>query len=74
MIKLPREIHTYNFINNIDVNKNKTNHISQEFLWSQILSELSFSKLNLKVKALIIFLCNLYPALEKYNRTQIIIT
>lgn len=34
---------------------------------------LLFSKLNLKVIALIILFCNLYPVSKKYNGTQIII-
>lgn len=37
-------------------------------------SELLFSRLNLKVRAFIIFLCNLYPVLRKYNKISIIIT
>lgn len=39
-----------------------------------MLSKLLFSKLNLKVRALIILLCNLYLALEDCNGTWIIIT
>ena len=37
-------------------------------------SRLFLSRLNLKVKASIILLCNLYPALKNWNKTYIIIT
>lgn len=74
LMKLPKKINIYGFVDSIDINKNKTDHIPQKFLWSQTPSELFPSKLNLKVGALIILLCNLYLALEECNGTKIIIT
>lgn len=32
LIKLQTEVHTYNSINSIDINIDKTNHIPQKFL------------------------------------------
>lgn len=69
LIKLLEEVHIYNSINNIDINKDKTDHISQEFLQSQTPFELPLSRLNLKVGAPIILLCNLYPTSEECNKT-----
>lgn len=74
MTKLSEDLHTYDFINSVNNNKNGTDHISQEFLQSQMPSRLLHSKLNLKVGALIILLCNLYPTSGEYNGTRIVIT
>ncbi len=74
LIKLLREVHTYNFVDSIDINEDETNHLTQKFLQYQTPSGLLLSRLNLKVRTSIIFPCNLYPALGEYNRTQIIIT
>lgn len=73
LIKLSEEVYIYNSVDNIDINEDKTDHIPQEFLQSQTLSGLPLSKLNLKVGAPIILFCNLYSALEKCNKTRIII-
>lgn len=73
-MKLSGDIYTYDSINNVDINKNGTDHILQKFLRSQIPSRLSLSRLNLKVRAPIILLCNLYPASGKCNRTRMVIT
>ena len=74
MTKLPGDGYTYNFIDNIDINKDGADHIPQEFLQSQTPSELPSFRLNLKVGALIILLCNLYPMSKECNRTRIVIT
>lgn len=74
LAKLPEGIHTYNFVDNVDINKNGTDHITQEFLGSQTPSELPPSRLNLKVGASIILLCNLYLVSEEYNGTWMVIT
>lgn len=74
MIKLPEEIDTYNSIESVDINKDETDHIPQEFLRFQTLSKLSSSNLNLKVRAFIILPRNLYPASGEFNKTQMIIT
>ena len=74
LMKLLGEIYTYNFIDSVDINEDKTNHIPQEFLQSQTSSKLPPFKLNLKIGALIILFCNLYPVSRECNRTQMIIT
>ena len=74
LIKLPKEVHTYDSVNSVDVNKDRTDHIPQEFLPSQTPSGLPPFRLNLKVEAPIILLRNLYPASGECNRTQMIIT
>lgn len=66
---MSKEIYTYDSIDSIDINEDETDHILQEFLQFLTLSGLSFSKLNLKVGALIILLCNLYPASKECNKT-----
>lgn len=53
LIKLLKNVHTYNFINNIDINKDKKYHIFQEFLQFLTFSELPLFMLNLKVKTVI---------------------
>lgn len=73
LIKLSEEVYTYNSIDNIDINKDKTDYILQEFLQSQTPSKLLLTRLNLKVGAPIILFCNLYFALEEYNKTRMII-
>lgn len=73
LIKLLKKIHIYNSINNVDINEDKTDYISREFLQSQMPFRLSLFRLNLKVGTTIILLCNLYPASGEYNRTQMII-
>ena len=74
LIKLPGEVHIYDSIDSIDINKDETDHILKELLQSRTLSGLPSSRLNLKVGAPIFFFRNLYPAAEKYNGTQMIIT
>lgn len=74
LMKLPREIHTYHFVNSINMNKDKTDHIPREFLRFQTSSGLHLFRLNLKVETPIILFCNLYPALGECNRTRMIIT
>lgn len=54
LIKSPREIYIYNFFDNVDINKDETDHILQEFLQSLISSGLPPSRLNLKFGAPII--------------------
>lgn len=54
LIKLPKNIHIYNSVNNIDINQNIIDHIFQKFLLSQISFRLSFFRLNLKVGVFII--------------------
>lgn len=73
-MKLLGEIYIYNFIDNMDINENKTDYIPQEFLQSQMPSRLPPSKFNLKVGTPIILFRNLYPALGECNGIQIIIT
>lgn len=34
LMKLPGELHTYDSIDNVDINEDETNHIFQEFLQS----------------------------------------
>ena len=55
LMKLPGEIHIYDSIHTVDINKDETDHIPQEFLQSQTPSGLAPSKLNLKVGALLSF-------------------
>ena len=74
LMKLPRAVHTYNSVDNVDINEDKIDHIPQEFLQSQTPSGLPPSRLNLKVGAHIILLCNLYPASRNCNGTWMIIT
>ena len=74
LTKLLEDIHTYNSFDNVDINKDGTDHISQEFLRSQIPFGLPPSRLNLKVGASIILLCNLYPASRQCNGTRMVIT
>lgn len=74
LIKLLREVYIYNFVDNVDINKDKTDNISEEFLESQTPFRLCFFKLKLKVRAPIILLHKLYLVLKKYNKTQMIIT
>lgn len=33
-MKLPEEVYIYDFIDNVDINENKTDHIPQKFLQS----------------------------------------
>lgn len=74
LTKLSGDIHIYDSINSIDINKDGTNHIPQEFLQSQIPSGLSLCRLNLKVRAPIILLRNLYLTSRECNGTRIVIT
>lgn len=74
LIKLLKNIHIYNSVSNININKDKTNYISQKFLQSQTSFLLPLSRLILKIRILIILLRNLYFVLKKYNGTWIIIT
>lgn len=74
LLKLLEEVHTYNFVDSVDINKDKTDHIPQEFLQSLTPSGLFLSRLNLKVEAPIILFCNLYPAFKRCNGTRMIIT
>lgn len=74
LMKLPGNVHTYDFVNSININEDKIDHIPQEFLQSQTPSGLHPSKLNLKVRDPIILLGNLYPVLGECNGTQMIIT
>lgn len=67
LIKLSKNIHIYDFFHNININKDKKNHISQKFLWSQMPFRLPLFKLNLEIGAFIIFICNVYLMLEKCN-------
>ena len=69
LMKWPGKVYTYDAIDNVDINKVKTDHISQEFLRSQIPSGLSHFKLNLKVGAFIILFCNLYLTSKEDNET-----
>ena len=66
-------VYIYNSIDSIVINENKTDYIFQDFLQSQMPSKLSSSRLNLKVRASIILLYNLYPTAREYNGTRIII-
>lgn len=74
LIKLLKDVYTYNFTNNIDINKDKKYHIFQEFLQFLTSSRLPLSRLNLKVKTLIILLCNLYLLSRKCNKIWMVIT
>lgn len=74
LMKLPGEVHTYDSVDSVDINKDKTDYIPQEILRSQTPFGLSPSKLNLKVKAPMILLRNLYPASGECNGTRMIIT
>ena len=74
LIKLPGEVHTYDFVDNKDINEDEMDHIPQEFLRSQTLSGLPLSRLNLKVGAPIILLRNLYPFSGECNGIWMIIT
>lgn len=67
LIKVPGEVYIYDFIDSININKDRINHISQEFSQSRTTFGLPLSKLNLKIRAPIILFCNLYPVLKKYN-------
>ena len=73
LIKLPREVNTYDSVDSMDVNEDGTDHIPQEFLQSQTPSGLPSFRLNLKVGAPIILLRNLYPASGECNGTRMII-
>ena len=76
LTKLPGDVHTYDSVDSIDINEDRTDHIPQEFLQSQTVtpSGLPPSRLNLKVGAPIILLRNLYPALRECNGTRMVIT
>ena len=74
LMKLLGEVHTYDFVDSVDINEDETDHIPQEFLRSQTPSGLPPSRLNMKVGAPIILLRNLYPALGECNGTRMIIT
>lgn len=74
LTKLLRDVHTYDSIDSVDINKDGTDHIPQEFLRSQTPSGLPPSRLNLKVGTPIILLCNLYLALGDCNGTRMVIT
>lgn len=67
-------MHIYNFIDNVDINKDKMDYILQKFLGFLIPSGLSFFSLNVKVKALIILFCKLYPIFGHCNGTWMIAT
>lgn len=74
LTKLFKDVHIYDSIDNVDINKDKTDHIFQEFLQSQTPSGLLPFRLNSKVGAFIILFCKLYPTFGEYNSTQIVIT
>lgn len=67
-MKLLAKIYIYNFIDNVNINEDKTDCIPLEFLQSQTLFRLAPFRINLKVEAFFILLCNLNPASQKYNR------
>ncbi len=74
LTKLPGDVHTYDSVDSVDINEDRTDHIPQEFLRSQTPSGLPPSRLNLKVGAPIILLRNLYPASGECNGTRMVIT
>ena len=74
LTKLPGNVYIYDSIDSMDINKDRTDHIPQEFLRSQILSGLPPFSLNLKVGASNILLCNLYSASRECNGTRMVIT
>ena len=73
-MKLPGNVYTYNSVDSVDINEDRTDHIPQEFLRSQMPSRLPPSRLNLKVGAPIILLRNLYPASGESYGTRMVIT
>ena len=74
MTKLSGDVYTYDSIDSVDINKDGIDHIPQEFLQSQTSFGLPPSRLNLKVRAPIILLRNLYPVSGECNGTQMVIT
>ena len=55
LIKLPEKVHIYNSVESVDINKDRTDHIPQEFLQSKTSSGLSLFRLNLKEGPLLSF-------------------
>lgn len=68
LIKLSENIYIYDFQNNVNNNKDGTNHIFQEFFHSQTHFKLPFFRLNLRIRIFIILFCNLSLILSEYNR------